>query len=257
MVLIAVIVVVGLVTTHLAVDRFGAPVSQTITEGVQSLGGAPPALTLEARYIFDARDPTTVYDRSGTSRHLELRGPQRVNVTHPGTNGTDGAGLDFSSGDSAYVEPSGMISEDVAVAFWFSPGNWSGDEWEGNLMWQLAEDSVNFRIVGGKPGAPLVFQRIGSNGTSVNLYSRYQAWEMDEWYHITVQQYDDQWEMFIDGRLDSQQETAIDVTMSSTGFELGSSEGRFDGVLDDVRVYSGTPLTPEQIGAVRAGDRIT
>lgn len=256
-ILIAVLVVVGLVTAHLAVDRFGAPVRQTLTEGVQSLGGSSTALTLEARYTFESSIPTTVYDRSSTSRNLELRGPQRVNVTYPGTNGTDGTGLDFAAGDSAYVAPSGMISEDVTVSFWFRPGNWSGDEWEGNLMWQLAEDSVNFRIVGGKPGSSLVFQRIGANDTAVNMYSQYRDWDMDEWYHIMVQQYDDQWELYIDGELDRQKESDIEVAMSSTGFELGSSEGRFDGVLDDVRIYSGVPLTPEQVGTVMERDLIT
>lgn len=257
LVLLGVLVLLGTVTAHLAVDQFGGPVVGALAEGAQDIGIAPPApLTLEAWYTFDSSDPTAVYDRTNRSRDLELRGPQRVNASRPGVEGQETV-LSFAAGDSAYEAPSGMISEDVAISFWFRPGNWSGDEWDGNVMWQLAEDAVNFRIVGGKPDTSLVFQRIGTNGTSINLYSRYRGWRTDEWYHIVVQQYDDRWELYIDGELDAQKVTPMDPAMSSTGFELGSANGRFDGMLDDVRVYSGAPLTPEQIAALRDGERIT
>jgi len=256
--LLAVLVLLGAVTAHLAVDRFGGPVSQALSAGVERIGvtGDGP-LTLEAWYTFESLAPATVYDRSNSSRDLEIRGAQRINVTHPGSTGQTEPGMRFIAGDSAFVGPSGMISEDVAVSFWYRPGNWSGDAWTGNIMWQLAEDAVNFRLVGGKPGTPIIFQRMDTNGSTIDLKSEKQDWEQERWYHIVAQQYDDRWELYVDGQLVGEKQAAIDVAMSSTGFELGSSDGSLEGVLDDVRVYSGAPLTQDQVRSVMSGERVT
>jgi len=197
---------------------------------------------------FDEGWGTTAIDWSDHENHGNLlNGPQWA-------EGYDGGALDFDGVDDQVRGPSvSLPTSAFTIAFWFSPDSDldSSDSRQDFVYWQS----------GSRPHITFDRSDTGEIGFWPRMVDDFDgplttttSWNARTWYHIACT---------FDGtnftiHVNANPEDTVNhpgVHDDSSGLIIGSrpTDNFFDGMIDDVRVYS-KALTPEEIKLVMRGD---
>ncbi|MCL5280584.1 MAG: hypothetical protein M1376_11820 [Planctomycetes bacterium] len=188
---------------------------------------------LAAWLRLDDTDGSVVRDSSGNGLHVKLVGnPRRV-------EGRLGPALDFA-GTEASIEctysPALDITDQIAICCWIRPGTYS-ESWKtflerGGDSWRLvlaARGTVNFEFY----TAPSTKTVIWGN-MSIGRGS---------WHHIAAVYDGMRAYLYVDGKLDTSKWAPGHLAKNTEGIHIAPrteepGTGRWDGGMDDVRIYS-------------------
>lgn len=151
--------------------------------------------------------------------------------------GYTGQGLDLTPGTGAYTDQTeGLAAHDISVAFWFRPGSWDGDIWDGDLLRIDADHGEPLSLYGGQDGREFVLVRYSSSDRFLSLETGPQEIS-DGWHHLAAVQHDASWVIYLDGRKIGSQAAIVVPPRNSTGLTVGRSS--FNGSIDELRIYRG------------------
>ncbi|MCH7920070.1 MAG: hypothetical protein IIC50_19035 [Planctomycetes bacterium] len=206
---------------------------------------------LVAHWKFDEISGTSAADATGNGHTGTLNNMSGSEWT---TGQVDGA-LEFDGSDD-YVSVSSVAVPTTAFSFalWFKPdSNWSSGsgeqrfvDWTGSSpsrpYWTFSEDGD------GKIGL-----HVKIDGTSYDdIKTQTTSWTSGTWYHLAVTWNGTDFKVYVNGTQEGPDVTHSGSHMSNTGLHIGqnaSSSDRFDGQLDDLRIYS-YALSPSEVTAL-------
>ena len=204
---------------------------------------------LVAWYTFSSNGAGTIDDASGNGRS----GTCSPGGTCPAFVMSDGRppGCYDFAGDGNYIELQNESAFDFttrfSVSLWMSSSNpqnaWAQLIGKGDSAWaierQMATNRVSFTTF-----APSPDNMVGST----NVFD-------GQWHHLAVVYDGTQKILYVDGQVDAQKAYSATVNTNNVSVRLGYnseySSGQYDGLLDDVRIFS-RPLSSSEVQQIRA-----
>lgn len=184
---------------------------------------------LELHWQLDEASGATISDVSGNNRH----GAFQTGAPTWSTGPREGA-LDFSGSNDVRSNATFNPPARGTVAFWMKrDDSVSGTE-------RILGTSDNWEIYIGSDGR--VGFDLGASGTTSGFVTNSSLNVVNRWYHVVgvYDTIDDTYQIYIDGQLHkSGSYNLVDQSTNylSLGTRYGSSE-RFDGTIDDLRIYN-------------------
>ncbi len=215
-----------------------------------------PNGSLVAHYKLDAASSQTVTDSSTLSNNGTLGGSSSTESVDPVRScGVDGGALTFDGSNDYVAVPSSdslKITHGLTIAAWIR-----GDSWGTGI-------DVN-PIVRKGDGTPVNYQLCVKDGRLKLSLDQYDAdndnlsstiLQTDRWYHVAATWDGTNVHMYVDGSIDEQSPPYTHAGPLSTddrSLYVGGRTccDRFDGMLDDVRVYN-YALDADDIAAIFA-----
>jgi hypothetical protein len=163
-------------------------------------------------------------------------------------NGKFGNGFEFDGFDDAIKYSDFFLSEDFSISLWSN----SDILKKGSLISKDEGYSLSFSETGFLVG------RVYDSGGESSLFGDL-VFQPEEWNHITfvydfVEERRSIMKLYVNGELDAIRTNAGSYSISSGEFSIGSSsEGNFDGVLDEILVFDRV-LLDEEISAIYTND---
>jgi hypothetical protein len=185
---------------------------------------------LMAHWKFNEGSGTAIADSSGNSRHAAFGTGSPAWIS----SGPYGNALEFSGSNDAVTNASFPPPNEGTVTFWFRNDGLSGIQrlfglggnWEGRL----------------EPDG-LIYFDLGASGTDSGFYTTQPLTSNGSWHHVAaVYDTDDEsYQVYFDGQLQKSGTGAVNLAPQSAALlsfatRTGSVE-RFDGALDDFRIY--------------------
>lgn len=192
---------------------------------------------------------STVSDRSGSSNSGSLvNGPTW-------TSGRYGQGLDFDGTDD-YVEISDAgsldITEQITITAWVKPDN-CGER--GTIL--TKNTAYYMQVNSDCTVATYTYYESGGSRTSSSYTYSNTALPTNEWSHIAfVEEPDGTRNIYINGELDKTASMEASIWDSTNPVRIGaqgSSTRRFDGTIDEVRLYN-SDLSSRYIKELASGE---
>ncbi|WDI43169.1 LamG domain-containing protein [Bremerella sp. P1] len=193
------------------------------------LYAAPASAELELHWQLDEGSGTSLSDVSGNNRHGSFQTGSPTWTTGP----RDGA-LDFNGANNVRSNATFNPPERGTVAFWMKrDDSVSGTE-------RILGTADNWEIYIGSDGR--VGFDLGATGTTSGFVTNSSLNVVNRWYHVVgvYDAVDDTYAIYIDGQLHKTGSYNLadqGANYLSLGTRNGSSE-RFDGTIDDLRIYS-------------------
>jgi hypothetical protein len=240
-------------------DTEGGPWKVTATaavEGITHSGEAQisvrsaPSDGLLAYWAFDEAAGTHVTDHSGQGHEATVHGAQWS------SNGKSGAALQFNGTDS-WVDAGGMDcsgGDGITIAVWIRPESFStGDARIVSKATGTAEQQHYWMLSTIDNGEVTLRFRLRTGGTTTTLIADDGVLEENVWSHAAAVYDGAEMTLYLNGTavgstgksgsVDINEEVAVNVGRNPDGSKY------FDGMIDEVRVYS-RALSTDELGAL-------
>jgi len=184
----------------------------------------------------------TVLDSSG----LGNNGTARRNTSELSTGGVIGTALNFN-GTTDYIsvpdQAAWSFTRDFTIALWVKYDSFNPKWWESAFV---AQDEgggpTNKWILSYSPTVQRTLFHINDSGTAGQVITS-DSWaaQPGQWYFVTITRSGSTYSFYLEGNPAGSEANTAAIPDVSAGLTIGWAEGpgKFDGAIDDVRVYEG------------------
>ena len=202
-------------------------------------------ITFVGWWNFDETDGTIAYDSAGGNNGTLINGPVWTSGKINGALAFDG----FNDYVKIYNKSFNLTSQ-VTVSAWVNTssrrahqaivGQWNYINKRSILLDARGDDSQKFCFC------------LSDGGANKTIVSSFERFPPDTWYYVVGTYDGSMMKLYINGRLDSSIERTGPISVNKTEWDIGAfnygRDGHFNGLIDDVRIYS-IALTEDQIRA--------